>query len=82
MLLISWRSRSKGVNTARSSKALVTRIAVRPIPSTIASDRSTWAETVAGDSARAIVPTMKTAPLIRQTRQYNGNVVGILTVSA
>ena len=82
MLLISCRRRSKGVNTARSSNALVTMIAVRPIPSTIASDRSTWAETVAGDSARANVPAMKTAPLIRQTCQYNGNLVFVLTLSA
>ncbi len=37
-------SRSKGLNTFRKSKALVTRMAVRPTPSTIASDRSTWAE--------------------------------------
>jgi hypothetical protein len=81
IVLINWLSRSKGVKTVRNSKALVTRIAVKPTPSTIASDRSTSAEMVAGDSTRAKVPAMNTAPLIRQTRQYSGS-VGVLTFSA
>lgn len=82
MVLINRLSRSNGVKTVRNSNALVTKIAVKPTLSTIASDRSTSAEMVAGDSTRAKVPAMNTAPLIRQTRQYSGSVVGVVTSSA
>ena len=58
---------SSGRRLARTSAAFTPKITTSPTASTTTSRTATGADTVAGESTRAVAPTTKTSPLSRKT---------------
>nr|CRL70196.1 hypothetical protein CPGR_01498 [Mycolicibacterium malmesburyense] len=69
-------SRSSGARLERNSSALAVRITAKPTTSTGISVTWMREEMVAGEIAKASVPSVKIRPLIRKTRR-NSAVAGV-----